>query len=86
VTPIFANGTGVVTPGNVSVTNGAAISTGTLNTTTTYTLTVTDSDGDTAVQTLTVTVSQHLQRASGTAPYLLSSPMELTSISSPAIP
>jgi hypothetical protein len=56
LTPIFANGTGVVTPGNVSVTNGAAISTGTLNTTTTYTLTVTDSDGDTAVQTLTVTV------------------------------
>ncbi len=56
LTAIFANGTGVLTPGNVPMYNNVAVSTGTLNATTTYTLTVTDSDGDTAVQTLTVTV------------------------------
>jgi hypothetical protein len=54
LTAVFANGTGVITPGNLSVTSGAAVSVSPAATTT-YTLTVTSSDGKvTATQTATV--------------------------------
>ena len=55
LTAVFANGTGVITPGNLSVTSGAAVSVSPAATTT-YTLTVTPSSGAAATQTVTVTV------------------------------
>ncbi|HTW80712.1 MAG TPA: hypothetical protein VME23_14290 [Terracidiphilus sp.] len=55
LTGVFSNGTGVVTPGNMSVTSGTAVSvTPQSDTTTTYTLTVTGSSGATVSQTATV--------------------------------
>ncbi len=52
----FVNGTGVITPGNLSVTSGTAVSVSP-TATTTYTLTVTPTTGTAVTQTATVTVS-----------------------------
>jgi fibronectin type 3 domain-containing protein len=57
LTAVFSNGTGVVTPGNLTVTSGTPV-TVTPSDTTIYTLTVTNSAGNTVSQTVTVTVSQ----------------------------
>jgi hypothetical protein len=56
LTAVFSGGTGVITPGNISVTSGTAVSVTPPNdTTTTYTLTVTGASGTTpATQTTTV--------------------------------
>jgi hypothetical protein len=57
LTAVFANGTGVITPGNIAVTSGTAVSVSP-TATTTYTLTVTPTAGGTAItQTATVTVT-----------------------------
>lgn len=56
LTAVFANGTGVITPGNIAVTTGTAI-TVSPTTTTTYTLTVTPPAGTAITQTATVTVT-----------------------------
>lgn len=56
LTAVFANGTGVITPGNIAVTSGTPVSVSP-TTTITYTLTVTPPAGGTApTQTATVTV------------------------------
>ncbi len=56
LTPLFTNGSGVVTPGNIAVTSGTAVSV-TPTSTTIYTLTVTGGSGTTAAtQTAQVTV------------------------------
>jgi hypothetical protein len=54
LTAVFANGAGVITPGNLSVTSGVAVSV-TPTATTTYTLTVTPPTGSAITQTVTVT-------------------------------
>jgi hypothetical protein len=56
LTGVFANGTGVITPGNLPAASGAAV---TVNptTTTTYTLTVTPTSGTAATATATITVN-----------------------------
>lgn len=55
LTAVFNNGTGSITPGNISATSGTAVSVTPPNdTTTTYTLTVTGSGGETASATTTV--------------------------------
>jgi hypothetical protein len=56
LTGTFANGTGVVTPGNVAATSGTAV-TVTPTATTTYTLTVTPSSGSAVTSTATITVN-----------------------------
>ncbi len=56
LTGVFTNGTGMVTPGNLAVTSGVAISV-TPSATTTYTLTVTPATGSAVTQTATVTVN-----------------------------
>ncbi len=57
LTAVFANGTGVITPGSIAVTSGVAVSVSP-TATTTYTLTVTPTAGGTAItQTATVTVN-----------------------------
>jgi|GEM_PF-305325 len=56
LTPIFANGTGIITPGNLPAVSGTPVSVSPSNTTT-YTLTVTNAAGVTAVQTAVVTIS-----------------------------
>ncbi len=56
LTAVFTGGTGVITPGNLSVTSGTPVSVSP-TTTTTYTLTVTPSTGTAITQTATVTVS-----------------------------
>jgi hypothetical protein len=56
LTGVFSNGTGVITPGDLTVSSGTAISV-TPTATTTYILTVTNSAGVTATQTATVTVN-----------------------------
>jgi hypothetical protein len=56
LTAVFANGTGVITPGNLAVTSGVGVSVSPA-TTTTYTLTVTPSTGTAITQTATVTVA-----------------------------
>jgi alpha-L-arabinofuranosidase len=56
LTGIFANGTGVITPGNITVTSGTAVNVSP-TATTTYTLTVTNSAGTAVTQTATVTFS-----------------------------
>jgi hypothetical protein len=53
--PVFTGGTGVLTPGNTTVTSGTPVSVSP-TATTTYTLTVTDSVGTNTVQTVAVTV------------------------------
>jgi hypothetical protein len=55
LTAVFANGTGVITPGNLPVTSGSSVSV-TPAATTTYTLTVTPTTGTAIAQTVTVTV------------------------------
>ncbi len=55
LTGVFANGTGVITPGNITVTSGTAVSVSPASTTT-YTLTVSGAGGPNATQTATVTV------------------------------
>jgi hypothetical protein len=56
LTAVFSNGTGVITPGNLSVVSGTAVSVSP-TTTTTYTLTVTGASGTTpATAATTVTV------------------------------
>jgi hypothetical protein len=55
LTAVFAGGTGVVTPGNITVTSGTAVSVSP-TTTTTYTLTVTPGTGTAITQTAVVTV------------------------------
>jgi hypothetical protein len=55
LTAVFANGTGVITPGNLAVTNGTPVSVSP-TATTAYTLTVTNAAGATATQTATITV------------------------------
>lgn len=68
LTGTFRNGTGVITPGNLSVTSGSAV-TVQPTTTTTYTLTVTNPAGASTTQTATVSVEaiHVLAGASGTA-------------------
>jgi hypothetical protein len=56
LTAVFANGTGVITPGNITVTTGTAVNVSP-STTTTYTLTVTNSIRTAVTQTATVTIS-----------------------------
>jgi hypothetical protein len=56
LTGVFANGTGVITPGNLPATSGVAV-TVSPTTTTTYTLTVTPPSGTAATATATVTVN-----------------------------
>jgi hypothetical protein len=55
LTAVFANGVGVITPGNIAVTSGAAVNVSP-NVTTTYTLTVTNSNNTATTQSTTVTV------------------------------
>ena len=55
LTAVFANGTGVITPGNLAVTSGTPLSVSPAATST-YTLTVTNSAGTAIIQTATVTV------------------------------
>ncbi len=52
----FSGGTGLVTPGNLSIVSGTPISSGSINATTTFTLTVTNAAGTPASQTATVTL------------------------------
>jgi hypothetical protein len=56
LTGVFANGTGVITPGNLAATSGVAVSVSP-TATTTYTLTVTGTSGTPATATATVTVT-----------------------------
>jgi hypothetical protein len=56
LTGVFSGGTGVITPGNLAVSSGTAVSV-TPTATTTYTLTVTASNGTEVTQTATVTVN-----------------------------
>ena len=56
LTGVFANGTGVVVPGNISVTSNTAVSVSPASTTT-YALTVTNTAGATTTMTATVTVT-----------------------------
>jgi len=56
LTAVFANGAGVITPGNLAVTSGTPVSVSP-TTTTTYTLTVTPTSGTAVTQTATVTVT-----------------------------
>src|SRR5208282_2852061 len=56
LTGTFANGTGVITPGNLSATSGVGV-TVSPTTTTTYTLTVTDVSGTAVTATAMVTVA-----------------------------
>jgi hypothetical protein len=55
LTAVFSGGTGVITPGNVSVTSGTAVSVSPTSTTT-YTLTVTPAVGAAVTQTVQVSV------------------------------
>jgi hypothetical protein len=55
LTGVFSNGTGVITPGNISVTSGKGISVSP-TASTTYTLTVTPTTGTAITKTTTVTV------------------------------
>jgi len=55
LTAVFSNGTGVISPGNVAVTSGVAVTvTPPSNATTVYTLTVTGTSGTTATQTVSI--------------------------------
>lgn len=56
LTAVFSGGTGVITPGNLPVTSGAAISVSP-SVTTTYTLTVSPSSGSAITRSVTVTVT-----------------------------
>jgi len=56
ITAIFSNGTGVITPGNLSVSSGVPVVVAPAATTT-YTLTVTNSAGATVASSLSVTVN-----------------------------
>jgi hypothetical protein len=56
LTGVFANGTGVITPGNLPANSGVAV-TVSPTTTTTYTLTVTPTSGAAATATATITVN-----------------------------
>jgi len=60
LTGVFSGGTGVITPGNISVTSGTAVSVSP-SATTTYTLTVTSSGGSSVTQQVTVTVTTSTQ-------------------------
>ena len=55
LTGVFANGSGVITPGNLAASSGTAVSVSP-TATTTYTLTVTGSSGSPATSTATITV------------------------------
>jgi hypothetical protein len=55
LTAVFANGTGVITPGNIAATSGTAV-TVSPTATTTYTLTVTNGANTAVTSTVTVTV------------------------------
>ena len=59
LTAVFSGGTGVITPGNLTVTSGTPV-TVSPTTTTTYTLTVTPPVGGAITQQLTVTVNSNL--------------------------
>jgi hypothetical protein len=56
LTAVFSNGAGVITPGNIAVTSGVAVSVSPAATTI-YTLTVTPTSGSAITQPLTVTVT-----------------------------
>jgi hypothetical protein len=56
LTGVFANGTGVITPGNLPATSGVAVNVSPTSTTT-YTLTVTPASGTAVTATATVTVA-----------------------------
>jgi hypothetical protein len=56
LTGVFANGTGVITPGNLAATSGVAV-TVSPTATTTYTLTVTPTNGAAVTATATVTIA-----------------------------
>jgi cytochrome c oxidase assembly protein Cox11 len=66
LTGVFANGTGVITPGNLAATSGTAVSVSP-SSTTTYTLTVTNPAGTAITATATVTVDPAPTIASFTA-------------------
>jgi len=59
---VFASGSGVITPGNMAVTSGSAVSV-TPAATTTYTLTVTNAAGAAATSSATITVNPATTRA-----------------------
>jgi hypothetical protein len=69
LTATFLNGTGVVTPGDITVTSGQAVSV-TPNTTTEYTLTVKGSDGKTVTSSTTVTIVAKPATPQVTAPMM----------------
>jgi hypothetical protein len=77
LTGVFAYGTGVITPGNMSVTSGVGVSV-MPTTTQTYTLTVTPTSGTAVTATATVTVNA----ASATITSFSASPTTITSGSS----
>ena len=56
LTGVFTNGTGVITPGNLSVTSGTAVSVTPMQTTA-YVLTVSNTSGSTVARTVTVNVT-----------------------------
>ncbi len=56
LTGVFANGTGVITPGNLPATSGAGVNVSP-TATTTYTLTVTNTSGTAVTATATITVN-----------------------------
>jgi hypothetical protein len=66
LTGVFANGTGVITPGNLQATSGVAV-TVSPTTTTTYTLTVTPTTGTAVTATATISVNPAPTIASFTA-------------------
>jgi len=57
LTAVFANGTGVITPGNIAVTSNTPVPTGNLTADTTYTLTVTNAAGTAVTRQVTVDVT-----------------------------
>jgi len=74
LTGVFANGSGVVTPGSISITSGTPITvTPPKDTTTVYTLTVSGSGGSTASQTVSV-------KAAAAAPIITVSPNSAVTI------
>ncbi len=59
LTAVFSGGTGVITPGSISVSSGDAVSV-TPTTTTIYTLTVTPTSGTAVTQTVTVSIQSNV--------------------------
>lgn len=79
LTAVFTGGTGIVTPGNISITSGIAISVSPTSTTT-YTLTVTPTSGSAITKTVTVSVTPVV--ISPTITSFVATPASITSGSS----